>query len=69
MFFISFSEDNHIISYSSDAWHTEENCIKLALEHILCSDGTIQSLAHWNLPMSKAIVISFLDLECSSTIQ
>ena len=42
MFLIHFSKDNHIISYSSDAWHTEENCIKFSLEHILCYDGT-----HW----------------------
>ena len=35
MFLICFSKDNHIISYSSDAWHTEENCVKFSLEHIL----------------------------------
>ena len=42
MFLICFSKDSHIISYSSDTWHTEENCIKFLLEHILSYDGT-----HW----------------------
>ena len=42
MFLISFSKNDHVICYSRDSWHAEENCIKFSLEHILCNDGT-----HW----------------------
>ena len=42
MLLICFSIDDHVISYTSDTWHTKKNSITFSLEHILCNDGT-----HW----------------------